>query len=361
MRQGLYFLMLCLVCACAQNTQATEESVLLKPQIDLVRQKATRFPDNTQVSVAIIKNGSVSFFGLHNKNNTVLSERNHQRVFEIGSISKVFTAALLAQCALDSKLQLDDPIAQYIDMHLKDNQQISFVQLANHTSGLPRLPTNFDPRENPSNPYKNYGEKELGNYLMSGISLSESSNDTYAYSNLGPGLLGYLICNIEGQTYEELLQHEVSSRYEMNHTSTDRSTVQEHLVKGLDEQGHMVPNWDLGILVGAGGILSSAEDLSKFALAHFDKANRQLALTRVSTHTINHISDVGLGWEIIKRRSGDIWYKHNGRNGGYTSAMIMDVNLKNGVIILSNLSGYSSQNSVVDDLSFDLMKSIQKP
>jgi CubicO group peptidase (beta-lactamase class C family) len=361
MRQGLYFLTLCLISACAQKSQGTEEGVLLKSQIDLVRQKAKGFPTNTRVSVAIIKNGSVGFFGLHIKKDTALSERNHQRVFEIGSISKVFTAALLAQTVLEGKLQLDDPIAQYIDMHLQDNQAISFIQLANHTSGLPRLPTNFDPRENPSNPYKNYGERELGNYLKNGISLSESPNDTYAYSNLGPGLLGYLICNLEGQTYEDLLQHKVASRYEMNHTSTDRSSVQEHLVEGLDEQGHMVTNWDLGILVGAGGILSSAEDLSKFALAHFDKSNRQLALTRVSTHTINHISDVGLGWEIIKRRSGDLWYKHNGRTGGYTSAMIMDVVHKNGVIILSNLSGYGSQNSVVDDLSFDLMKSIRKP
>jgi len=114
-------------------------------------------------------------------------------------------------------------------------------------------------------------------------------------------------------------------------------------------------------LVGAGGVLSSTDDLAKFALAHFDSSNKELALTRASTHSINNISDIGLSWEIIKRRSGDIWYKHNGRTGGYTSAIIIDVNNKNGVVILSNISAYSSHSSTINDFSYDLMKSIKKP
>lgn len=114
-------------------------------------------------------------------------------------------------------------------------------------------------------------------------------------------------------------------------------------------------------MVGAGGVLSSTDDLAKFALAHFDSSNKELALTRASTHSINNISDIGLSWEIIKRRSGDIWYKHNGRTGGYTSAIIIDVNNKNGVVILSNISAYSSHSSTINDFSYDLMKSIKKP
>lgn len=357
MRTYHYILILFLASACDNSKQNFLLNRLGENQTDLVLQKAPDFPNNTQLSIAIIKNGEVSFSGLKNKNDTILWVSNHKNIFEIGSITKVFTSTLLAKLVVDNKLQLTDTIDPYIEMPLKGNAQISFVQLANHTSGLPRLPTNLDPTTPPENPYKEYGEKKLKSYLSNELVLSKSHVGTYTYSNLGVGLLGYLLTEIEGISYESLIQREIFSKYHMENSTTKHLTV-ENLIIGLDEEGNEVPNWDIAALVGAGGALSSTEDLSKFALAHFDSTNRELALTRTSTHSINHISDIGLSWEIIKRRSGDIWYKHNGRTGGYTSAMIIDVNNKNGVIILSNISAHSSHSSTINDFSYDLMKSI---
>jgi len=359
MRKYQYLLILFLASACGKSQESALPNSLTQVQRDLIQQKVKDYPSNTQVSIAVIKNGEVSFVGLKKKDAETSWVRNHENVFEIGSISKVFTSTLLAKLSIDKKLQLNDNIDQYIETPLKGNPQISLLQLANHTSGLPRLPTNMDPNSNPSNPYKDYGEAQLEFYLSNEIEISETQKGTYLYSNLGLGLLGYILCKIEAQSYESLLQRDIFSHYAMNHSTTDRAKIKNLLISGLDQAGREIPNWDLAAMVGAGGILSSTEDLSKFALAHFDPSNQDLSLTRLSTHTVDHISDIGLSWEIIKRRSGDIWYKHNGRTGGYYAAMIIDVNNKNGLVLLSNISGYSNHTASLDDLSFDLMKSIQ--
>lgn len=357
MRNYHHLFILILAGACNSSQQNHLVNSLDKNQTDLVLSKATEFPNNTQLAIAIIKNGEVSFSGLKNERGSILWINNHKNTFEIGSITKVFTSTLLAKLVVDNKLQLTDTINQYIETPLKGNARISFVQLANHTSGLPRLPSNLDSTTPPENPYKDYGEEKLKSYVSNELKLSENNGSEYVYSNLGVGLLGYLLAEIEGISYESLIQREIFSRYHMDNSTTDILRVK-NLIKGLDVEGNEVPHWDIAALVGAGGALSSTEDLSKFALAHFDNSNKELALTRTSTHSINHISDIGLSWEIINRRSGDIWYKHNGRTGGYTSAMIIDVNNKNGVIILSNISAYSSHSSTINDFSYDLMKSI---
>jgi len=138
----------------------------------------------------------------------------------------------------------------------------------------------------------------------------------------------------------------------MSNSTTKRENVEELIIKGLDESGNEVPNWDLSALEGAGAVLSTVENLSRFAEAQFDKANKELSLTRTKTLAINTISDYGLGWEIINRKSGNIWCKHNGRTGGYSSVIIIDVTKNNGIIILSNVSNYSNKSHIINNLSF---------
>lgn len=358
MNKYICLFILFLLNTCAQAPEVQSSNGLAQEQVDTLLKEVLAFPNQTQFSIGVVKNGVVSFVGLKNENGQAVEVENHNKTFEIGSITKVFTSTLLAQLVLDDKLQLEDEINAYTRIPLQGDSKISFVELANHTSGLPRLPANISIGRAAENPYKHYGKDQLKNYLTKELATDLGPNGIYLYSNLGAGLLGYLISEIENQPYESLLQAEIFSSYKMMNSTTDRNKIEPSLIKGLDEAGNEIPNWDLSVLVGAGGILSSTEDLAKFALAHFEVSDSTLALTRKSTHTVDHISDVGLGWEIIKRRSGAIWYKHNGRTGGYTSAMILDVEQKNGLIILSNVSAYSNQNSIIDDWAFDLMKQI---
>ncbi|WP_170827377.1 serine hydrolase domain-containing protein [Roseivirga sp. 4D4] len=324
----------------------------------MIYQNSKAFPNNTQLSIALIKNGETQFYGIKRVNDSIVSIINKKSVFEIGSISKVFTSTLLANFVTENQIELEDGVNQYLEVPFQNNEVVSFASLANHTSGLPRLPSNLNLYAvDPNNPYAEYGEEKLKDYLSQ--ELKRETIGRYAYSNLGAGLLGYTLSKISGSSYAELLSNKVLNQYNMTNSSTSPSDLKSLLVKGQNPLGEIAPNWDLNVLVGAGGILSNVEDLAKFAMAHFDKDNKELALTRLKTQSVNVNMDLGLGWHIIKNRSKNPWFWHNGGTGGYTSSMAIDVEAKNGIIILSNVSAFSSNMSNIDTLCFALMKTLE--
>jgi len=146
----------------------------------------------------------------------------------------------------------------------------------------------------------------------------------------------------------------------MLNSTTSVNKINSTLIKGLDNKGNKVSNWEFSVLVGAGGILSTVEDLSKFAITQFNNSNKELELTRQKTFEINDNMDIGLGWHILKSQSENLWYWHNGGTGGYSSSMVIDTKTKNGIIILSNVSGFSPNMGNIDKLCFELMKTLEK-
>ena len=97
-------------------------------------------------------------------------------------LSKVFTSTILANFVIDEKINLNDNINGYLKTSFNNNTEISFINLANHTSGLPPLPSNLDlTKVNPENPYKEYKEKELEEYLTKHLELL--NKEKYQYSN----------------------------------------------------------------------------------------------------------------------------------------------------------------------------------
>ena len=131
------------------------------------------------------------------------------------------------------------------------------------------------------------------------------------------------------------------------------------MVKGLNENGEEIPNWDFDVLLGAGGLLSTTSDLVQFAQAEFNTKNKELALTKKQTATVNENMEIGLGWHLLKSKKGSNLIWHNGGTGGYSSSMILDVKNKNGVIILSNVSGFSSKNQNIDQMGFAILEKIE--
>lgn len=332
---------------------------ITKEQSGILFDNVKYFPNQTQVSLAIIKKGLVSFYGIKRNNDAISSIENSSNIFEIGSISKVFTSTLLAGFVIDNKLNLNDTIDDYFKFPIKNDTKISFKQLANHTSGLPRLPSNLDSVD-PKNPYKDYGAKELVNYLKEKLETKQKPGTKYEYSNLGVGLLGYVLSINTSSSYEEMLQNNIFLKYNMKNSTSIRNNIKNHLVVGLDKDGNETSNYDLSILVGAGGILSNVEDLAKFTMAQFDNTNIELELTRQKTFEVYDSTDVGLGWDILKSKSINEWFWHNGGTGGYKSSMVFDPINKNGVIVLSNVSVRNSSKRNIDILSFALMKTLEK-
>lgn len=341
------------------NGMTIKNSLITKNQSEIIFESIKKFPNNSQFSIALITNGNVNFHGVQKKNDSILTINNEKSVFEIGSISKVFTSTLLANLVIEGKIELGDNINDYLLTPLKDDIKISFTQLANHTSGLPRLPSNLNLMNvNPENPYKDYNNAEFTEYLKTQLELSNKG--TYQYSNTGAGLLGYTISKIENDTYGGLLQKYIFSKYDMRNSTVDINKIKGDLVRGLNSEGMIVPNWEFSVLAGAGGIFSTVEDLSHFAVSQFDVINKELTLTRQKSFEVDRKMDMGLGWHILKYPSKNSWYWHNGGTGGYSSSMVIEEKSKNGIIVLSNVSAFNPKMGNIDKLCFKLMETLER-
>lgn len=318
---------------------------------EIIFSKTKSLPNNSQLSIAIIQNEKTNYYGIIKTNDSIIPIENQNKIFEIGSITKVFTSTVLAALVEEGKIKLTDEINLYYPFTFKNNIKFNFKNLANHTSGLPRLPENLD-LSNEANPYKNYGKKQIEVYLKTMLKFESEPSKTYSYSNLGAGLLGYTIGLSQKTSFQKLLQKKVFDKYKMSNSFISSQNLGDKLVKGLDKEGNIVSNWDWDVLLGCGGILSTSEDLDKFAKAQFNPKNKELALTPKPTFTISDNMKIGLGWHILKSNNGKDLIWHNGGTGGYSSSMTVNVEEKNAVIILSNVSDI---NNTIDDLCFELM------
>ena len=345
----------------AINSLANNDGVISDNQAELIFEKSKYFPNNTQISLAFINGENVTYYGLKRQNDSILYFSNYQDIFEIGSITKVFTANILAKSVIDNKIKLDENINDYLDIKFKNNISISFKSLANHTSGLPRMPSNFEQEASSSdNPYKHYDDKYLKDYLINFMEIDNKDIGNSAYSNLGTGLLGYTLSNIYNLNYQELYEKYIFSKYNMKNTAFNMNLVNKKLVKGLDAEGNYTSNWELASLASAGGILSNVEDLAKYGIAHFNKSNLDLMLMTKKTVKVDDRVDTGLGWHIINsEKSDNKWHWHNGGTGGYTSSMAIDIKNLVGVIVLSNVSAFNGFSDNIDQLCFELMMTME--
>ena len=323
---------------------------------DIIFSKTKNLPNNAQLSIAVIENGKTTYYGIMRADETIRPIENHNEIFEIGSVTKVFTSTVLASLVNDKKIKLTDKINAFYSFDFKENINITFENLANHTSGMARLPENLD-LSNTTNPYKNYGDNEIEEYLKNLLNLNSEPSKSYAYSNLGTGLLGYTLGISQKTTFQDLLQEKVFDKYDMNNSFTTSKNLENRLIKGMDKKGNIVSNWDFDVLFGCGGILSTTQDLTKFVFAQFDKSNKELELTRKPTFEIDKDFKIGLGWHILKSKSGNDLFWHNGGTGGYSSSLTMDVDNKKAVIILSNVAQI---NKNIDDLGIELINRTEK-
>jgi len=344
------------ICGLPEN-----EKTISNTQSELIFEKTKQFPNSSELSLAFINGDNVNYYGVIRQNDSIIYINNSQHIFEIGSITKLFTANLLAKAVVDNRIKFDENINDYLRIKINKNTKISFKSLANHTSGLPRMPSNFGRVRNSSdNPYKHYNQSYLEDYLKNFLKLDKKAIGIPSYSNLGFAILGYTIGKIYEMSYEDLIQKFIFSKFEMNSSFLNADKVDNRLVKGLNKKGEVTSNWDLSAMSSAGGILSNIEDLVKFGKAHFDESNIALNLLKKKTAKINEKIDIGIGWHIINsEKSENKWHWHNGGTGGYSSSMALDFKNKTGVIVLSNVSAFNPYQDNIDQLCFELMKTLK--
>ena len=298
-------------------SQFTTTSITRK-QSKIILKELKEFPNGTQLAIGLIDENKTTFFGVKIEDDKPIEIDNKSNVFEVASITKVFTSTLLANAVLDDKIKLSDTINAFYDFSFKNDEQVTFQDLANHTSGLPRLPTNMNPKDR-RNPYKDYSSTDFETYFSSLLTLKNKGE--MQYSNLGMALLGNTLEKVEKDSYENLLQRKIFSKYQMQNSTSEISKVEGMLVKGFDKNGNETLNWERDFFKGNGAVLSTVEDLTKFLKAQFYTTNKELVLTRKETFNSDVNRSIGLGWHI-KINSYGKQYWRNGATGGYRSYMI---------------------------------------
>lgn len=331
--------------------QDKRDSLIKQTQIDQIKALVEEFPVGAQLSMAVLNDTDVNYLGMLKQEDDISFISNEDSVFEIGSLTKIFTATLLCNYLLNEKIEKTDKINSFLPFKIK--KKMTFEQLANHTSGLQRLPANlFETVTDAGNPYANYTEEMFEDYLENHLDLKTKAGAKYSYSNLGFGLLGYVLSQIEKEDYKILVDKYILSKYNMSSSGFELDKFKEMLVDPYDANGAVCKNWDWSsTLCAAGGLKSTTHDLVKFVKAHFNANNKELRLGMAPTFVIDEKLDVGLGWHILKKATDHPVFWHNGMSGGYTSSMVIDLERKMGVIILSNQTTVS-----LDELVINLVK-----
>lgn len=298
-------------------------------------------PSCTQLSIAFIRDGAVSFHGWSHLNGAVAPTDNAHAAFEIGSVTKAFTGYVLAQLAVENKVRLEDPIQSFLPFSLRGNPAITLQQLALHTSGLPRMPHDFEeqPHYDQNNPYKSYGEDALKDYLVNKLKMDSVPGETFQYSNLGYGLLGYIIARIEGKAFTEVVKERLFGPLQMEHSSFDMQEIKTNVVKGLDRTGNICSHWDPGLFSGCIGIISTAKDLSRFVMMIADLQNAAGNLQSQVTFSIEPTFNTNIGWgERLLMPENISMQGINGGTAGYGASVMVNRQNSFSLVVLSNIA-----------------------
>jgi D-alanyl-D-alanine-carboxypeptidase/D-alanyl-D-alanine-endopeptidase len=272
-------------------------------------------------------------------------------MFEIGSVTKVFTGTLLADQVRAGRMRLDDPVQKYLPDGLtlprRDDRDITFLHLATHTSSLPVQPPFLGffalTTKDATNPYAEFDQAHL-KQMLAKLSLSRPIGSQFEYSNLGVGLLGHALAHAaKAKSYEDLLVERIAKPLDMTDTRIHLSASQsKRFAPAQTKSGKATSSWTFATLEACGGLRSTTNDLLTFVEANLGRRKTPLAeafrmahepwreLPRKGEH-------IGLCW--IRRKlpeGGRIMIWHNGGTGGYRSfvGFVPDVGV--GVVVLSN-------------------------
>ena len=322
-----------------QLPEAGEEFVLSDSVKAVIRDNVNN-GKHQSLFVGIVDENDVEYYyyGETAKDENPIDENT---IFEIGSVTKVFTTLILADMVEKGEVNLNDPIDKFLPEGVstpsKNGRTITLFDLATHSSGLPRMPDNFPISD--MNEQFQYDREEMYDSL-SKVELSREIGSEYEYSNFGVSLLGHILSLQAGQSYEELLQERVLDKFGLESTC----------VKQCDElrdrfaKPHLFgfPANELNLsddMSGAGEIRSSGKDMLTFLSYAMGLKDSDLRSSFELTQKVNRQIDdklsIGLAWHMLQKDDRMIIW-HNGATNGFASFVGFDPESNQGVVVLTN-------------------------
>jgi CubicO group peptidase (beta-lactamase class C family) len=237
-------------------------------------------------------------------------------------------------------------------------KNIQLVHLANHTSGLPRLPVDLynAPGMNRDDPYAHYNEKLLFNGLAQ-IKPLRQPGEQYEYSNYAMGLLGCILAGVYKIPYPDLVEKHMLIPMKMGHSTAGNSLPSGTSI-GYNEKGQPASYWKFDALAAAGSIKSNASDLLTFGkimmLSFLEKSAVSFLLT---TPTWNNPPQVvTLGWHRTLDDTSPVIYQHGGGTNGFRSQLIVCPEQKWVIVALANHGADPGASAVAEKIAAYLKK-----
>lgn len=307
-----------------------------------------QLPEKAVISGALISQGQIEYFQ-HGQEKV-----DELTLFEVGSVTKVFTALAAAHVAIENPSFETVPIAEFIpDITNPAVRNLTVNQLITHTSGLARLPPSFNILHlllNSKDPYRSYSREQLIKDLQR--DQPTSTKGKYIYSNYGYAILGILLERTTERPYTTIIEEDIFLPLGMKHSLVQYTEENEKsLIAGLGKDAEETSIWHHDASAPIGSIVSNAHDLALF-LKRFlnpgeDTLGQAMKWTLVSQKDINNRRAISRGWLIDKSKQGMIYW-HNGATGGFRSFIAFSPDHNCAVLLLCNYAGVENldQNGI---------------
>jgi CubicO group peptidase (beta-lactamase class C family) len=360
----------------------------MRVAIDAIVTSNLELPDGTGLVVGLLKGAERFVFGYGSLDGEPAASGT---IFEIGSVSKVFTTAMLAVLVADRTVTLEEQVRALAPELSNLPSHITLLRLATHTSGLPRMPSNLlrSTLRNPGNPHAAYKTEDMLHYLsrrkFPDVIIEEGK---VYYSNLGMGLLGMILASRVGAPYEEAIASTIASRLGLKDTCIHLSPDQiRRLASPHNARGRVTQNWDAPGLAGAGALRSTAEDLLSFLAAHLEKPPSPLSEVLQTCHSMRTRNiappgglqrlalrlsageayrppaqtGMGLGWNIGRLPTGKArMHWHHGGTGGYRAFVGFIKDRGAAAVVLANtgltMMDALSRTTATDKIGFSILE-----
>lgn len=282
---------------------------------------------------------------------------NEQTIFEIGSVSKVFTSALISILEHRGSLSMNRSIDEYIyDSHKNTKlDQITIYDLITHQSGFPKRPSFFGVKERDiQNPYGLYTNADLLDFYKTyeGGSIGE-----FKYSHTNYALIEWIIERAMDVPFEQTLQEQLIQPLQLKNTYITGDSTQ-IIYRGYNRARNEVKPWTFKSFVASEGIKSTAEDLCTFVQKYFDDSIdplspilRKTLKTQIVTNYDENVQ-MAYGWHVIGQKKHHDIIMHSGRTSGHHSTILMIPNTGTAVVVLS-AGAEGTQN-----LAYELLRMI---